>query len=154
MHDINGKMLSIGDEFTCYAYGLCKITGVDDEDNVEREGALIRAKSLKGDDLQLRTHIAKVVKVRTWKEIAADALAVQHGPSNLSGIVNSFSNTIREVKARMESEGGCSTDDLNHHPVCMLWSDKIASLTGTQNASTVEMMKAYDWAHNQKEGKS
>ncbi len=150
MHDINGKMLSIGDEFTCYAYGLCKITGVDDEDNSEREGALIRAKSLKGDDLQLRTHVAKVVKVRTWKELAAEALGVQDA-CNLSGVVVSFSNAIREVRARMEQEGKGSTDNINRHPICMLFADKISDLTGTRNASTPHMFKAYDWAHNQKE---
>lgn len=149
MHDINGKSLHIGDEIMCSDLGLCRITSIIAEHSNEDGGALIGLVSARvktpGEEYQVRTHQANVVKVRTWKELAELALQVQNA-SNLSGVVRSFSDVIKEVHIRLDAEGNGGSAQLHRHPVCQLFSDKIASLTGTQNATLTELSKAYKWA--------
>lgn len=148
MHDINGKTLHVGDEITAYAFGLCKIASVEAEDNAERQGAMVHCTNAKGERIvPFRLGVAEAVKVRTWKELATEALAVQDA-CNLSGVVTSFSHIIREVRARLETEGRGSTDQISAHPVCVLFSDKIASLTLSESKS----MDAFRWAYDVKGG--
>jgi len=152
MHDINGKVLHVGDEITCFAYGFCKIVSVQHEDNVEKEGAMVNCTNVKGEALvPFRLGANQSVKVRTWKQMGIEALAIQNA-CNLSGVVISFSHIIREVRARLESEKRCSSDDVHNHPVCRLFSDKIASLTNTQIMGNDEVQKAYRWALDMKGG--
>ncbi len=155
MHDINGKALHVGDEVCCYSFdGLGKIIGLQEEHNQEEGGAaIIVLPQGKKESISLRTHTAKVVKVPTWKDMATEALAVQDA-SNLSGVVNSFSSVLRAVRARLESEGKGGSTNIHSHPVCRLYADKIAHLTGTQSFSSNENIdKAYGWAHEVQEGK-
>lgn len=154
MHDINGKALHIGSEVYSPAYGLLLIKGMKDEHNPDKGGALIECIGVGrgGGSIELRTHEHKVVKVRSWKELATDALAVQDA-CNLSGVVASFATIINEVRTRLEAEGKSSTDKVNNHPVCRLYADKVAHLTGTQLFGNDEVAKAYVWAHDTKEGK-
>jgi len=151
MHDINGKTLHVGDEVTSHAFGLCKILGVEDEDNWQKEGANLRLKPTDTAEFCARVHIAQLVKVRTWKELAAEALAVQDA-CNLSGVVISFGHIIREVRTRLEGEGKGGTDAVNAHPVCQLFADKVAHLTNTQTFGNDEVSKAYKWAYDVKGG--
>lgn len=88
---------------------------------------------------------------RTWKSMAQEALQVQDA-CNLSGVVHSFSRIITEVRARLELEGKLSTEVVNQHPVCVLFSDKVAHLTGTQSFGGDSVTNAYKWAHSQLEG--
>ncbi len=148
MHDINGKALHIGDDIHTYAFGLCHIVGVESEDNELKQGANVRVKDAKGDEFCLRTHIARATKVRTWKDMAGEALAVQNA-CNLSGVVISFSHIINEVRTRLDAEGKGGTDNVNTHPVCLLFADKIAHLTGTQHFGDDNVSRAYNWAHDQ-----
>ena len=80
---------------------------------------------------------------RTWKQLANEAIQVQDA-CNLSGVIHSFSNTIREVRELLENEGTLSTDIVNKHPICVLYSSKIASLTGSEIGRSFH--DAYCWA--------
>ena len=60
--------------------------------------------------------------------IYAEALAVQDA-CNLSGVVHSFARVFEIIRAEPGNHG---TDYVNKHPVCVLFADKIAHLTGTQ----------------------
>jgi hypothetical protein len=86
--------------------------------------------------------------MRTWKELAEQALAVQDA-CNLSGVVISFATIIKEVRARLEEEKQGGTDNVNTHPVCVLFADKIAHLTGTQSLGNDVVSAAYTWAYKQ-----
>jgi hypothetical protein len=153
MHDINGKVLHIGSEIHSYVHGLCKIIGMQEEHNPDEGGAaIIVLPKGKTESVSLRTHNDKVVRVRTWKELAIEALQVQDA-CNLSGVVLSFATIISEVRTRLEDEGKGGTDNVNNHPVCRLYADKVAHLTGTQLFGNDEVAKAYVWAHDTKEGK-
>jgi hypothetical protein len=81
--------------------------------------------------------------MKTWKEMAEEAYQVQDA-CNLSGVVHSFSRIISDVRARLELEGRCGTEEVNKHPVCILFADKIAHLTGTQLSDSV-LRDAYKW---------
>jgi hypothetical protein len=71
------------------------------------------------------------------KEICQEALAVQDA-CNLSGVVHSFSRSISDLRSLLLKENDFSTSMLNQHPVCILYSSKIASLTGSEiNSSEV-----------------
>jgi len=62
-----------------------------------------------------------------------EALWVQDA-CNLSGVVHSFSTIMSKIKG--------STEERNKHPIAVLFSSKIASLTGSDNG--LEFSKAYD----------
>lgn len=70
--------------------------------------------------------------MKSMKELCQEALDVQDA-SNLSGVVHSFSRAISDLRAHLEKESNFSTSRLNQHPVCVLYSSKIASLTGSEN---------------------
>ncbi len=59
-----------------------------------------------------------------------DALIVQDA-CNLSGVVHSFSKHMQTLS----DMGIDNTDEKNRHPVCILFSSKIASLTGSEDFS-------------------
>lgn len=65
------------------------------------------------------------------------AIDVQ-GACNLSGVVHSFSEIIKRVRKQLESEGPYSTEDVNRHPICRLFADKIQSL------AKGDVFEAYD----------
>jgi hypothetical protein len=79
----------------------------------------------------------------TMKDLAKDALDVQDA-CNLSGVVHGFSRAMTELREIARSEGWENTEKLNKHPVCIMWSDKIASLTGS--IDLLQFSKAYVWA--------
>jgi hypothetical protein len=85
--------------------------------------------------------------MKTIKELCQDALNVQNA-CNLSGVAISFGQAMRDLRA---IEPNLSTDQLNTHPIAVLWSSKIASLTGSEGAS--EFSKAYNACCDYVEGK-
>lgn len=148
MRDKNGKLLKVGDQVICKAHrGLLTITSIDKnpEDGME----YLRAQtSNQEEEIGYDQNCCnEVEKLSSWKELAQAALNVQNA-SNLSGVANSFAQVVHEVRVRSEYEQG---DDWRCHPIIQLWSDKIASLTGTQISWNA--MKAYDWVHKQVENK-
>lgn len=76
---------------------------------------------------------------KTIKQLASDALLVQNA-CNLSGVVHGFGRAITDLRAALPNAG---TDAINTHPVCVLWADKIASLTLTQTFGSDAVMHAY-----------
>ena len=81
--------------------------------------------------------------MRTIKELAQEAIDVQSG-CNLTGIAYSFAEALKDLRVIARAEGWESTDKLNRHPICVLWSSKIASLTYSD--SSTEFSQAYQWA--------
>lgn len=79
---------------------------------------------------------------RTLKELAKEALDVQDA-CNLSGVAHGFARAMSDL---MEHTRG--TDQRNTHPVAVLWADKIAHLTNTQNLGNDVVTQAYSWAHD------
>jgi hypothetical protein len=67
----------------------------------------------------------------TKKEAYQSALDVQTA-CNLMGVVKSFDQAMEAIKD--ECKG---TDDRNTHPVAVLYSSKIASLTGSEREKTL-----------------
>lgn len=74
---------------------------------------------------------------RTIKELAKEAINVQDA-CNLSGVVNGFSRCLTDLREYVNG-----SDALANHPISRLWSDKIASLTGTQSIGNDAVMDAY-----------
>jgi hypothetical protein len=89
--------------------------------------------------------------MRTMKDLCKEAIDIQDA-CNLSGVVHGFSRTITELRRLLEQEGDFSTGKLNQHPVCVLYSSKIASLTGSEvNANEVggnAFSEAYGFCQN------
>lgn len=81
--------------------------------------------------------------MKTMKELAQKALDVQDA-CNLSGVVHTFSEVIRELREVARAEGWEGTEAINRHPICLLFSSKIASLTYSDSGE--EFGKAYEWA--------
>jgi hypothetical protein len=75
---------------------------------------------------------------RTMKQLAKEALDVQDA-CNLSGVAIAFGEVMRELGAQPECTG---TDWKNRHPIAVMWSSKIASLTGSED--TLTFSHAYD----------
>ena len=84
--------------------------------------------------------------MRTMKDLAIEALAVQDA-CNLSGVVHSFSKVMTDLRDIARKEGWEGTQAINMHPIALLFSSKIASLTYSE--SPLEFSKAYDWAAKQ-----
>lgn len=84
-----------------------------------------------------------VSSVRPIQVLAKEALDVQDA-CNLSGVVHAFSRAITQLREILSAEEKFSTDKLNQHPICVLYSSKIASLTGSESA--VGFSRAYEWA--------
>lgn len=80
---------------------------------------------------------------RTMKELAKEALAVQNA-CNLSGVAHGFARAMSDLCSLVPS----GTDARNTHPIAVLWADKIAALTGTQDLGNDTVTKAYSWAHD------
>lgn len=73
---------------------------------------------------------------RDLTELFINAVYVQDA-CNLSGVVHSFARDVSRLR-QLESLG---TDALRTHPICVLYSSKIASLTGSELG--IEFSRAY-----------
>ena len=80
----------------------------------------------------------------TIKEAAQMALDVQDA-CNLSGVVHSFSR-VMSLLSDEANRIGLGTDWKNTHPIAVLFSDKIASLTGS-NGGFIAINNAYSAAY-------
>jgi hypothetical protein len=63
--------------------------------------------------------------MKTLSQLAQDALNVQDA-CNLSGVVHGFSRAMTDLRELLPKAG---TDEINTHPISVMWSNKIASLT-------------------------
>lgn len=83
---------------------------------------------------------------KTLKQLAQEALDVQNA-CNLSGVAQSFARVMIDL-----GEHTKGTDERNTHPVAILWADKIAHLTGTQDLGNSAVTKAYSICHDLAKG--
>ena len=60
--------------------------------------------------------------------IYRNALDVQTA-SNLSGVILQFARDMQQVNEEVRASGG-GTEEVNKHPVCRLYAEQIAWLTG------------------------
>ena len=60
--------------------------------------------------------------------IYQNALDVQSA-SNLSGVVLQFARDMKQINEQVRAAGG-GTEQVNKHPVCRLYAEQIAWLTG------------------------
>jgi hypothetical protein len=64
--------------------------------------------------------------------------------SNLSGVVLQFARDMRRINEEVRAQGG-GTDQANKHPVCRLYAEQIAWLTGAGGCVDTETYrKAHD----------
>jgi hypothetical protein len=77
------------------------------------------------------------------KQLAQRALDVQSA-CNLSGIIHAFSSDVTDLRALLKEQA--STESVNKHPMCVLYSTQIAYLTGTSGVGC-ENAKAYSDAY-------
>jgi hypothetical protein len=77
---------------------------------------------------------------RTLAALANEAIQVQDA-CNLSGVAHGFARAMSDL---MDHTNG--TEERNHHPIAILWADKIASLTGTQRSW--DSMAIYSKVHD------
>lgn len=68
-------------------------------------------------------------------ELAEEAIAVQDA-CNLSGVVLGFGRSISRLRQLLQGPQ-FGTELLNTHPICKLWSDKIADLSRSRNSDEV-----------------
>ena len=66
--------------------------------------------------------------------IYQNALDIQTG-SNLSGIVFQFARDMKEINEEVRALGG-GTGAVNEHPVCRLYAEQIAWLSGAGSCSS------------------
>ena len=66
--------------------------------------------------------------MRTIEQLSREALDVQDA-CNLLAVLNGFSRAVRDLREILGNEGW---DAVNNHAICVLWSSKIASLTGSE----------------------
>jgi hypothetical protein len=74
------------------------------------------------------------------EELCKTAIDIQDA-CNLSGVVIEFSKVIIELRRLMKAEGSFSTQDLNNHPICVMFADKIKSMTGDDFAGAYDFCK-------------
>lgn len=85
----------------------------------------------------------------SMRQAAQDALFAQEA-SNLSGIVHSLSRHLTEtIWPAVRADGG-GTQQVNHHPICRLFAEQIAYLTGGTIIGNAESYSAaYRWCEEQ-----
>ncbi len=76
---------------------------------------------------------------KTLQQLAQDALQVQDA-CNLSGVIISWARAMSDLREHLRDLG---TDGFNHHPINVLWSSKVSSLTGESADGTFSA--AYKW---------
>jgi hypothetical protein len=81
---------------------------------------------------------------RTLQQLAEEVFQVQNA-CNLSGVALGMHRAVCRLRSLV-------TGDVHKHPICVLWSDKIASLTGTQFADFDYISKAYDAIDEMRKG--
>jgi hypothetical protein len=73
--------------------------------------------------------------MKTMQELYQSALDVQNA-CNLSGVLYTFANVVAELRTHLHHEVGTnfSTSMLNTHPIVVLFSNKITSLSNSEDA--------------------
>lgn len=87
--------------------------------------------------------------MRTMKEMCQEALDVQNA-YNLSGVIHAWSRLFPDLRAQVERllDRDFTTEKLNQHPVCILFSSKVADLTHSERDGG-QFRDAYEFAKQQ-----
>lgn len=72
--------------------------------------------------------VLKVVDTRTLRELAKEAIDIQDA-CNVSALVFGWARCMERFNELFHK---CDGDFRNTHPINVMWSDKLASLTGAQ----------------------
>ena len=72
--------------------------------------------------------------------IYRNALDVQSA-SNLSGVILQFARDMKRLNEEVRASGG-GTEQANRHPVCRLYAEQIAWLTGGDGCADTETYRA------------
>ena len=67
--------------------------------------------------------------VRTMEELVKEVMEVQYA-CNLSGVIHSWAEAISDLRQNLPNAG---TEEINRHPINVLWADKVAQLAGRSN---------------------
>ncbi len=89
--------------------------------------------------MELYRDVSLDVLIAHLRHAAREAILVQDA-CNLSGVVHSFSR-VMSLLSEVSNRQRRGTDWKNHHPIAVLYANKIASLTGAETA--VVFSKAY-----------
>lgn len=73
--------------------------------------------------------------MRTMKELYQECEDVQNA-CNLFAVANGFVLAIMDLREHLRAEGKHSTADLTNHPIMVMWSSKIASMTNSEDCIT------------------
>ena len=77
--------------------------------------------------------------MKTIAELAQESLDVQNA-CNLSAVVHTFSRAMTDLRANLPNAG---TDEINQHPIAIMYSSKIEALTGWGNVNrAIEQVSA------------
>lgn len=90
--------------------------------------------------------MTKTEAMANLKRLATKAYRVQDA-CNLRGVVAAFDNDINCLAESLEviKGSGVNTDEVNTHPICVLFADKIGHLTGHQAIGGDAISEAYKW---------
>lgn len=80
---------------------------------------------------------------RTLEQLAEEAILVQDA-CNLSGVIHAWSRAI----SRLRQLTNLGTDDLNTHPINVMWASKVGSLTRIGEGDYQKFSDAYDYCKN------
>lgn len=80
------------------------------------------------------TTIATTKDLEYWKKTSIDI----QDACNLSGVVYSFAQFLEWLRKEYPDKG---TDWYNRHPICIMFSDKISSLTGDNFSFAYELVQ-------------
>lgn len=78
----------------------------------------------------------------TLQEAARNALDVQNA-SNVSGVVLAFGRAMAAVMDDCCKPGGGGTDAARHHPITVMFMDKLADMCGREIAQ-IDYVEAYE----------
>lgn len=146
MFDSNGKRFKVGDDFHKSVFGMCKVI------EISSDGESMTARAYEGGDgleytqEELAEAFPETIIIRSWKELAQDALLVSNA-CNLSGVILSFARVVIEVRRRLEFEGNINTHVVNMHPVCIIYAQAISNITNCNNTGMLDL--AFKWAEEQ-----
>jgi hypothetical protein len=106
----------------------CQLSSMEIENIVKREAPAPRG---------YPSIFVEMKSARTLQQLAQEAINVQDA-CNLCGVAHGFAKAMSEL-----DEYTNGTEERNRHPISKMWSDKIASLTGTQSATLADLNEAW-----------
>ena len=83
-------------------------------------------------------HRKETTLMKTIEQLAREAIDIQDA-WDLSGVVHAFSQVMTTLREHARAGGWEDTDELNQHPIAIMWASKIASLTKCETGLAFSM---------------